>query len=108
MRRRVLDVEEGGVERREPIRATAITLAATALLTTAVLATTAQAKTFPACKKGCTYKTIQSAVDASGKGDTVAVKPGTYNEGVIVLGHKHDKLTLKGSPNDPNKTKLIQ
>jgi len=93
---------------RTPVRATAITLAATALLTTAAFATTAQAKTFTACKKGCTYKTIQSAVDASGKGDTVAVKPGTYNEGVIVLGHKHDKLTLKGSPKDPNKTKLIQ
>jgi hypothetical protein len=93
---------------RIPLRATAITLAAAALLTTAALATTAQAKTFMACKKGCTYQTIQSAVDASGKGDTVAVKPGTYNEGVIVLGHKHDKLTLKGSPNDANKTKLIQ
>jgi hypothetical protein len=93
---------------RGAVRATAVTLAATALVTTAALATTAQAKTFTACKKGCTYKTIQSAVDASGKGDTVAVKPGTYNEGVIVLGHKHDKLTLKGSPKDPNKTKLIQ
>ena len=83
---------------------TAFACAAIALVGT----TAAQAKTFTACKSGCKYKTIQKAVDASGKGDTVAVKPGTYKEGVIVTGHKHDKLTIKGSPSDPKKTRLIQ
>jgi hypothetical protein len=83
--------------------ATALTLATFAAITT----TAAQAKTFTACKSGCPYNTIQKAVDASGKGDTVAVKPGTYNEGVIVEGHTHDKLTIKGSPSNPNKTKLV-
>src|SRR3982750_1145060 len=73
-----------------------------------VAAVPAQAKTLQACKKGCAYKTIQDAVDASGKGDTVKVKPGTYNEGVVVIGHKHDKLKLRGSPSRPKKTKLIQ
>ena len=89
---------------RRLTRATAFACAAIAL----VGATAAQAKTFTACKSGCKYKTIQKAVDASGKGDTVAVKPGTYKEGVIVSGHKHDKLTLKGSPNDPKKTQADQ
>ena len=88
--------------RRLPLVA-AFACAAIALVGT----TAAQAKTFTACKSGCKYKTIQKAVDASGKGDTVAVKPGTYKEGVIVSGHRHDKLTIKGSPNDPKKTKLI-
>ena len=68
---------------------------------------TASAKTFQACKSGCPYKTIQKAVDASGKGDTVTVKPGTYKEGVIVVGHKHDKLTLKGNSGQPSKVKLM-
>jgi hypothetical protein len=88
--------------RRLPL-VTAFACAAIALAGT----TAAQAKTFAACKSGCRYNTIQKAVDASGKGDTVAVKPGTYNEGVIVEGHTHDKLTIKGSPSGPNKTKLV-
>ena len=89
-----------------PRRITLVTACACAAI--ALVGTTAaQAKTFTACKSGCRYKTIQKAVDASGKGDTVAVKPGTYKEGVIVSGHRHDKLTIKGSPNDPKKTKLI-
>jgi hypothetical protein len=89
-------------------RATLAVAAATVLAAIiGAAATTAQAETFTACKSGCQFNTIQKAVDASGKGDTVAVKPGTYNEGVLVEGHKHDKLTLKGSPSNPNKTKLV-
>jgi parallel beta-helix repeat protein len=79
-----------------------------AAIAAVVAAVPAQAKTLQACKKGCAYKTIEDAVDASGKGDTVRVKPGTYNEGVLVIGHKHDKLKLQGSPSSPKKTKLIQ
>jgi hypothetical protein len=87
-------------------RSPLILAAATALVIVA-LAAPASAKSFEVCSKGCTYTSIQDAVDASGKGDTVAVKPGTYKEGVIVVGHKHDKLTLKGNPSNPNKVKLM-
>jgi hypothetical protein len=89
------------------IAKTLLVVAATAIAL-AALTTAADAKTFKVCRSGCTYNRIQNAVDASGKGDTIAVKPGTYKEGVIVLGHKHDKLTIKGSPSDPSKTRLIQ
>jgi Right handed beta helix region len=80
----------------------------TAAMAVALAATAAQAKTLQVCKDECTYKSIQKAVDAAQKGDTVQVKPGTYDEGVIVAGHKHDKVTLKGSPKNPKQTKLIQ
>jgi parallel beta-helix repeat protein len=89
-----------------PYRGVAVSvLAAIAAVLAAV---PAQAKTLQACKKGCTYKTIQDAVDGSGKGDTVKVKAGTYNEGVLVIGHKHDRLKLQGNPGNPSKVKLIQ
>jgi hypothetical protein len=70
-------------------------------------ATSAAAKTLQVCHDDCRYKTIQDAVDASRKGDTVKVQPGSYREGVIVVGHKHDKLTLTGNPIDPNQVKLV-
>src|SRR6266545_3236679 len=73
----------------------------------ALTASTAGAKTLKVCHSGCTYKTIQDAVDASKKKDTITVKPGTYREGVIVKGHKHDKLTLTGNPLQPDQVKLI-
>lgn len=41
------------------------------------------------------YTTIQSAVTASGPGDTVKVCPGTYAEQVRITGHGHDKLKLE-------------
>jgi hypothetical protein len=53
------------------------------------------------CKHGCKFRTIQKAVDASGKNDTIKVKPGKYSEGVIVKGHKHDGLTITGTGTDP-------
>ena len=40
------------------------------------------------------YTTIQSAVDAAGKNDTVAVCPGTYTEQVKVSGHAKDGLKV--------------
>ncbi len=48
------------------------------------------------CKHGCRYRTIQSAVDASGRNAVINVKPGKYVEGVIVEGHGHDGLTIRG------------
>ncbi len=63
-------------------------------------------KTFVVCKHGCRYTTIQSAVNASGKGATVQVKPGTYSEGVLVQGHKHDGLTIEGVGKTPSSVYL--
>jgi hypothetical protein len=93
--------------RAQASRKALLALAAAAIALVA-LTGSAQAKTLTVCKSGCAYNRIQKAVDASGKGDTVAVKAGTYKEGVIVSGHKHDKLTIKGSSNNPSKTRLIQ
>ena len=58
------------------------------------------------CKKGCKYKTIQSAVDKAKAGDTVKVKSGTYREGVTVLGASKRYLKLIGNPKDPSKVVL--
>ena len=59
-------------------------------------------KAFVVCKHGCRYTTIQSAVNASGKGATIQIKPGTYSEGVVVQGHKHDGLTIEGIGKTPS------
>jgi hypothetical protein len=59
-------------------------------------------KAFVVCKHGCRYTTIQSAVNASGKGATVQIKPGTYSEGVVVQGHRHDGLTIEGMGKKPS------
>ena len=74
---------------------------------TGALAAQASAATLKVCKSGCTYSKIQKAVDKAGKGDTIKVSNGTYKEGVIIVGHKYDKLTLKGNPGNPTKVKLI-
>lgn len=58
-------------------------------------------KTLVVCKHGCVYRTIQAAVDHSGRGATIKVKPGKYVEGVIVSGHKHDGLTITGTGKKP-------
>ena len=42
-------------------------------------------KTRTVCKKGCKFKTIQSAVNKSKKGDTVRVKNGTYADGAPLI-----------------------
>jgi hypothetical protein len=59
-------------------------------------------KAFVVCKHGCRYTTIQGAVNASGKNATIQVKPGTYSEGVVVEGHKHDGLTIEGIGKTPS------
>jgi hypothetical protein len=58
------------------------------------------------CKHGCDYRTIQDAVDDTGKNATIQVKPGKYVEGVIVKGHKHDGLTIKGTKKNAKKVVL--
>ena len=64
-------------------------------------ASSANATTLTVCKHGCLYTTIQSAVDHSGRGATIDVKPGKYVEGVIVSGHKHDGLRIIGLGKQP-------
>ena len=52
---------------------------------------------FTVCKRGCRYRKIQAAVNASDRNDLIRVKPGKYVEGVIIEGHKHDGLTIRGT-----------
>ncbi|MDH4157684.1 MAG: right-handed parallel beta-helix repeat-containing protein, partial [candidate division Zixibacteria bacterium] len=43
------------------------------------------------CASGCTYSTIQAAVDAMSSNQTVLVKPGTYNEKVYFDSNDNNK-----------------
>jgi hypothetical protein len=72
------------------------------------VAQAAKKKTFLVCKRGCRYRTIQAAVNKvkKGKRSVIKVKPGTYKEGVIVRGHKYDKLTIRGTKKNAKKVKL--
>jgi hypothetical protein len=58
--------------------------------------------TLKVCKKGkkC-FKTIQKAVNAAHKGDTVKIAAGTYHEGVKIKGSKKAYLRLVGNPGKP-------
>jgi hypothetical protein len=80
----------------------AVALLATAITPAMATAKSAPPKPFVVCKHGCRYTTIQSAVNASGKGATIQIKPGTYSEGVVVQGHKHDGLTIEGIGKTPS------
>jgi hypothetical protein len=61
----------------------------------------ADAEVFNVCKRGCEFRKIQSAVNASGRNDVIKVKPGKYVEGVLIQGHKHDGLTIRGTGKRP-------
>ena len=63
---------------------------------------TRSSKVFVVCKHGCRYTKIQGAVNASGRGATIEVEPGTYSEGVVVEGHRHDGLTITGTGKTPS------
>lgn len=75
-------------------------------------------KTFEACKHGCRYRTIQSAVNAAGSfkfknkktKTVVAVRPGKYVEGVVVDGtakrKDFDGLTIEGTKRNRRLTVL--
>lgn len=60
--------------------------------------------TLKVCKKGkgC-FKTIQKAVNAAHKGDTIKIAAGTYHEGVKIKGKKKAYLRLIGNPKKPRK-----
>jgi hypothetical protein len=79
-------------------------------LAVAVFAAPASAKgrdVFKVCKHGCRYDSVQKAVDKvkKGKDSIVEIQPGTYHEGVILGGHKYDKLVITGTKS-PKKTVL--
>ena len=63
-------------------------------------------KTRTVCKRGCRFKTIQSAVRKSKKGDTVRVRNGTYRESVKLTGPKKSYIELIGNPRNPGKVVL--
>jgi hypothetical protein len=85
-------------------------IGATALVAAMAFAGPAAAKqkgeTLLVCKQGCEYKKIQQAVNASGKNDTIKVKPGTYKEAVLIQGKSHNGLTIKGTKKNPKKVVL--
>jgi hypothetical protein len=64
--------------------------------------------TLGVCAHGCQYRTVQSAVNAvkKGQGTTIKVAPGTYKEGVRVVGHKYDGLKFVGDASAPQKVVL--
>ena len=78
----------------------------TALVVVPASALAKKAETVEVCKHGCEFRTIQDAVDATGKNATINVKPGTYKEGVVVSGKKHDGLTIQGTKKNPKKVVL--
>ena len=63
-------------------------------------------ETVDVCKHGCDYRTIQDAVDATGKKAVIEVHPGKYREGVRVSGHRHDGLTIVGTGKNSKKVIL--
>ena len=76
----------------------------------AIFSASASAKgrdVFKVCKHGCKYSSVQKAVDKVKKGSKsmVKIKPGTYHEGVILSGHRYDKLIITGTTK-PKKTIL--
>ena len=58
------------------------------------------------CKHGCDYRTIQDAVDATGKNAVINVRPGKYKEGVRIVGKKHNGVTIQGTGKNPKKVIL--
>ena len=76
----------------------------------AIFSASASAKgrdVFKVCKHGCKYSSVQKAIDnvKKGKKSIVKIMPGTYHEGVILGGHKYDKLIITGTKS-PKKTVL--
>lgn len=63
-------------------------------------------KQYVVCKHGCKYKSVQDAVDDSGRNAVVKVEPGKYVEGVLVRGAKHAGLTITGTSKNPKKVIL--
>ncbi len=65
-------------------------------------------KVFVVCKHGCKYGSIHAAVKAVDKGSNsvIKIRPGTYKEGVTLVGHRYDGLSFVGSSGNPRNTIL--
>ena len=70
-----------------------ILLLVVGLLFAATQTVQAQAATLDVCPSGCTYDTIQAAIDDAADGDTITVAAGSYNENVTV----NKQLTIVGA-----------
>lgn len=80
-----------------------VTTAASVAALSLLAAGPASAATLDVCPSGCTFTTIQSAVNAATAGDTIDIGAGTYTESVTI----DRSLTLRGpnstiSPNTSN------
>jgi len=58
------------------------------------------------CKRGCRYKTIRAAIKRATGRDLIVVRPGTYREGVQILGRRYDGLRIVGDPKNPRRVRL--
>ena len=65
-------------------------------------------KVFVVCKHGCKYRSIHAAVNAVNKGSNsvIKIRPGTYKEGITLVGHRYDGLSFVGSSGNPRNTIL--
>src|SRR5262245_20904106 len=56
-------------------------------------------KVYVVCKHGCKYGSVHAAVKAvtDGSNSVIKIRPGTYKEGVTLVGHKYDGLSFVGS-----------
>lgn len=65
-------------------------------------------KVFVVCKHGCKYGSIHAAVRAVDKGSNsvIKIRPGTYKEGITLVGHRYDGLSFVGSSGNPRNTIL--
>lgn len=72
-------------------------LAATSILI-AVHPPSAPAATLKVCPSGCTFSSVQDAINAAATGDTINLSPGTYTETLLIAAPVAARsLTLKGS-----------
>ena len=84
-----------------------VSLLAVVAMVVAVPAASAKKKEkVDVCKHGCDYRTIQDAVDATGKNAVINVRPGKYKEGVRIVGKKHNGVTIQGTGKNPKKVIL--
>ncbi|MBI1973917.1 hypothetical protein HYS54_03810 [Candidatus Micrarchaeota archaeon] len=54
------------------------------LFLTLVLASSALGASYEVCPSGCNFATVQAAINGAATGDTISIRPGQYNESVIV------------------------
>jgi len=68
----------------------------------------ARTKVFVVCKHGCKYRSIHTAVDAVNRGSrsVIKIRPGTYKEGVTLVGHRYDGISFVGASENPRKQVL--